>query len=424
MARSRLRTKSSVGAEFGSIGSQAVSKFRQAAAAPHPPAHSTAGPAAGGMHYVPGRFAMPVGVVTPMAATVAASQGLQTPTPVSVPLPPPGVSPPPPDAGGGGGGGDQAPAPPPPDDGSEQPQETAPAPSDDGGYTEGPPPEEGYTEGPPPEEGYGEAPPLEEGADPGITNADYYGDPPAEVYQPPPFPLVNSHIRNGHLRTMAILQTPNGVHPMTTCVPVMGYEVSDGYVHFGLDTQHPGVDGAIMTSRARLLEQAEHEKIRMECESLVRRSRQGDQNATAVLAGMAENAKKGDPRARFAYSCARAYIKSNPSHADIGTEPGGQKLTYWTVVTLANGAPLTKARIESLAGSFPRTEDVEVFLHGLIYFREKTKLSTLQKSLDEYKRKILDLGRTIGEARALQMARRPGIPLRFFDKAVAWEFGE
>lgn len=326
------------------------------------------------------------------------------------------VPPSPTDSSGGGGGGGGDAAPPPPADDSDTTSDAAPQDAD----AEQPQPTtyaDGYAE----TDYTADATPATDDASP---DANYYGDPEV-LPKASPFPLVNSFVRNGHLRTLVFLKTDGGITPLTACVPIFGVDVTDGYVRFGSPVQPPGVDGAVMQTQAKLLQEANRERVRVECESLVRRARQGDQNATSILAEMAENAKKGNQRARLAYSFARAYIQKNPASADIGSEGEGVKrLSYWTAVTLANGAPLSLKRVGALAGCFDRPEDVQIFLHGLMNFKEPAKLATVQASLDENKRRILDIGRTVGEARALQMARHPRVPLKQFDKAVAWEFGE
>lgn len=265
--------------------------------------------------------------------------------------------------------------------------------------------------------------PVDDEEDAAVDNgSDYAGDPP------PSFPLVASHIQDGQLRTYAFLQTPYGCMPIVTNVRLPDTKgVKNGWVTFAGDYGIFGIDAAIRQTKGLMMKRAEKEKIRLECESLVRRARQGDQNAMALMSGVRDNAKKGDARARFALGCLQQYISRNPMSGDaaqFGDEKASDRaLSFWSTVALANGAPIAMPRIIGMAASFPSDAHKDIFLNGVQFFKDKARLADIARHLDPEEKNILEMGRAIGEARALQKVRR-GAPLRTLDAAMGWEMGE
>jgi hypothetical protein len=207
---------------------------------------------------------------------------------------------------------------------------------------------------------------------------------------------------------------------------------------------------------------------------LVRRSRAGDQNATAMLVRIGEEARKGGQRALAAYQAAKAFIESNPSQPfELGTEPAlvadgplpsdGAPLVKvdpekkkpplprgifntlfkpdWTAVTivracgyrngmpaaaavLAGGAPLTNPAVRQFgAENFGSDESTAVFYHGV---RNPTieAWNEVAPHLDVPLRRCLAIGQCIGQARKLQAVRQRGSQISQFDPAIGWEMGE
>jgi len=328
--------------------------------------------------------------------------------------------------GGGGGGGGGQPAPytpqaPPQDDGREaqQPQQEQYADQEQQQAQDN---TEYYTEDQqqqPPTDG-DQQPPLDP-ADARRRSIEESTD-KALFYGEPKFPLVSAHTRNGRLNSVAIAMSPYGHCPVACSVPVG--RIGDGPVGFGCDYGHQQLQRAINKSKVVLMNKAAQQQVRLQIEELVQRSRAGDQVAMAILAKVGKNAKAGDPRARFAYSYATNYVRTHPPNSSFAAETADKKLSFWATIQLANGEPLTRTRVTNFASSFGNEDDRQVFLHGLAYFRQKGTIAQMRAALDEWKRKVLDLGRTLGEARAIQMVRMPGAKVSWWNPVAGWELGE
>jgi hypothetical protein len=408
------------GGGFGSMAQRAQHinvAFLQSAVRPAPiPSHIMVNP----------MLAAPA--MGPHLAESAKAQIAANPLPAPPPVGPLDMS-----GGGGGGGGSPPPAdaPPPapepaPEDQASQDEGQQPPPPDEPQQIQGTYPlyddgEQIAVMGPPPEDDGGgiEQP---EGVTPPVADPSNSGEGDG-FYGDVRFPLVASHIVDNQLRTYALMQCADGVRPMTSCVNVP-VQMKDGYVVFGCDTGIFGLDVAIHKTKVTLMKRAEKEKAKLECESLVRRARQGDQNAMALISQTAENAKKGDPRARFSYACIGQYIHAHPNDSAFGEEHNSDlELTFWSTVALANGAPLTTQRIGNMAASFKDPTHKRLFLTGVTQFKNKARMADIARHLDTDGRTALHLGRTVGEGRALQQVRR-GAPLKTLDANMGWEMGE
>lgn len=354
-------------------------------------------------------------------APIAAQTTAQTPP---LPVPPPAA----PADSSGDGGGEQPPDQPQQDDQQQQVYDdpeagayddasTAPVDDDPGMVINaiddsGEPPADGEAQ----EDAAVDAPPSDDTAD--FVAA-------GEADEGIQWPLVASHVHDGQLRTLAFMKTANGVTPLTACAAIPGPRMNDGHVYFGYETPYIGLEVAKAHTRKILMTKAEKEKVKLQCESLVRRSRQGEQNAMALISQIRENAKKGDPRARYSFMCLKHYVDTHPN-TDFGSENSKsveRELSFWSTVALANGAPIAGNRVLQLAAAFPNPADQETFMQGLTFFRNPGRLQTIAQSLDEPGRRILSMGKALGEARALQAVRR-GAPLSALDPMMGWEMGE
>lgn len=174
-------------------------------------------------------------------------------------------------------------------------------------------------------------------------------------------------------------------------------------------------------------------------ESLVRRARLGDQNATAMIAMVREHANNGVAKAKSAYAAIRQYIASNPSKnapmTTIGFEP---KITA-RAVQLANGPNLTAQRIGHMGSMFGAEGNQAVFVIGVEGWRKPRGVngdhypSTVnQVGVDihttnvgtENNKKILAASWDTGLARAIQLVRLPNSKISAFSPLAGWELGE
>lgn len=210
---------------------------------------------------------------------------------------------------------------------------------------------------------------------------------------------------------------------------------------------------------------------------LVRRARAGDQNATAMLLRIGEEARKGGQRAIAAFQAAKNFIDQNPSQPfELGGEstlpaliadgpvaaeaaplaqvdpekkkpplPRGIFATLfkpdWTALTivracgfrngmpaaaavLASGEPLTNPVVRRFgAENFGSEEATAVFFHG-VRNPSLESWNEVAPSLDVPLRRCLAIGQCIGRARKLQAVRQKGSTISQYDPDIGWEMGE
>lgn len=226
--------------------------------------------------------------------------------------------------------------------------------------------------------------------------------------------------------------------------------------------------------------------IAREAQSLVRRSRAGDQNATATLYEIGQRARQGVARARVAFQAAMAYLDSQPpeefalggepallaSSSDEGAAAGDEeeraaarqlalarvdpeakkpplqrgvldrifnpKDFALTVVracrfrrglpaaaaVLASGPALTAPAIDKLArDNFESAESRGCFLHGVERPGEE-EWRRLAPHLEPALRRCLAIGQCVGRARKIQMVRQRGSSIGAYSETAGWELGE
>ena len=240
------------------------------------------------------------------------------------------------------------------------------------------------------------------------------------------FPLIASHIHDGKLHTIAFCFTPHGCELLKACTKIgpdpQNWRISQPLM-FGAEYPEPIVDEMerhlwILSQKAA---EGTQEKFAGE---LVDRARVGDQNAMAIISLVRENSQKGNPRAIQAHRLMKNYIDKNPVN-EFGVESPNQD-SFWAAVMLSNGPLLSNHMINVHADSFGQfgAEEKEVFLHGVINFRKRASLKTLSAELDPIHRKVLELGKLVGQARCIQTVRMPGSIISRFCPRSGWELGE
>jgi hypothetical protein len=75
----------------------------------------------------------------------------------------------------------------------------------------------------------------------------------------------------------------------------------------------PVLKKALDEAEVLIREKLNEGSLQLAAENLVLRSRQGDQNAMAMLAAVKSNAKRGNPKAQKALTVIKRYIKRNPA---------------------------------------------------------------------------------------------------------------
>jgi hypothetical protein len=157
--------------------------------------------------------------------------------------------------------------------------------------------------------------------------------------------------------------------------------------------------------------------------ALVRRARNGDQNAMAIIDMARQNATRGNTQAKLAVAAILDYIKKNPVVSPFGNEQ--RDMSYETAVRLANGPLLYNSRIRQALKNSPFGADastIKAFGYGL---RNATKLPSISGlTLPHGLHPAMHAGKVVGLARQIQALRTPGTLISEFDPIVGWELGE
>ena len=280
---------------------------------------------------------------------------------------------------------------------------------------------------------------------------------PGEGDEPSPMQF-RAYVCDGCVGVLVLAITDQGV------VPAVGYAKIEGEGSF---TNGPVLLNALTgpaliageRAHRHAVNQVEMRKIQVEARDHVERARLGDQNAIATLVEVRENAKKGDPRAKYVHAVALDYAKNKPVLESFspGAEmantsaphlervlgvvgQGGERasadplgyaiilaaclpaagVNLPTAIVLANGPPLFRSRIESVAGAFGSDDERQAFLSaasGRLPHRDR--LSEFPLAI----RHALGAGAVVAKARRLQALRHEPTPLGQIDRHLAAELG-
>ena len=201
---------------------------------------------------------------------------------------------------------------------------------------------------------------------------------------------------------------------------------------------------------------------------LVVRSRNGDQNAMAMIAEVRKAAQRGSVKARMGFEAIKQYIEKNPTAENAetrkwdrtipsdaqktlrdlrdavkgqigsasrmgaeGSDPeltcrillalpktGGERTLNAGTVALANGPKLTDARIRQIGSGFGDEALRELFYKHIVRFHP-----SMADEVAEQLQPIVGAGQIVGQARALQVARLPNSPLSMVSPQTGWELG-
>lgn len=212
--------------------------------------------------------------------------------------------------------------------------------------------------------------------------------------------------------------------------------------------------------------------------SLVRRSRAGDQNATAMITRVGEEARKGNPKASQTAAAIRQFIEGNPAQDFVlGGEPAlvmdppandstaivpvkptraemerkkpvlprgifdrlfDPEHTAVTIVracgyrnglpaaaaALASGPPLTNNVVAQFgAENFGSEESTTLFFYGLRFSGDED-WEEVARHFDMPLRRCLAIGQCFGRARKLQAIRQRGSSISAYAPVAGWELGE
>jgi hypothetical protein len=236
---------------------------------------------------------------------------------------------------------------------------------------------------------------------------------------------LSCYVSRGVLTCMGLVKTRYGNLPIVKHIRVPS-DTPEGPVEIS------GEGEADATVFGEMQNGADYETMRRDAESQVIRAREGDENAMAMIRAVTEAAKAGSQRARVAHGIISAYIKTHPvkDGADpIGFDPLPPFVTqsHRAAVRLANGPTITGDRFNRMVAAFAgeSSRGARIVQFGAEKFQHEDALAEAKAALASHaEAALLELGKIIGHALALQKVRQPGAPIAAFDKNVAWELGE
>lgn len=156
-------------------------------------------------------------------------------------------------------------------------------------------------------------------------------------------------------------------------------------------------------------------------ESVVRRARNGDQNAMALIALVRDNAKQGHGKAQETFALLQEYVRTHP--VGSGNNPrivssqvqgpliriGGE---FPDAVALSHGPTLTNGRIEEMLSRFSGEQ------------QDAIRFGMANKDSAASRNPVVRIGKILGHARRLQAVRMRDSSLHKFDPRVAAELDE
>lgn len=155
--------------------------------------------------------------------------------------------------------------------------------------------------------------------------------------------------------------------------------------------------------------------VEQAAQGIVRRVRNGDQNAMGLAVMIGENARKGDPTAQKTFQCMKAFIDRTNGATHAGeraldrsrTNPGWAKAVH-----IANGPLLHDLKVANVASSFGTEQDTNAFVSGVL-------LPTYPAVSAAHHH-----GKVVGMARKIQAVRMPNSRISDYSATVGWELGE
>lgn len=160
---------------------------------------------------------------------------------------------------------------------------------------------------------------------------------------------------------------------------------------------------------------------------LVRRARNGDQNAMAMIACVRDAAAQGNAKAIMSAKFMKDYIQRNPvdDSSEFGIDdviprktPKPSDPATAAAMALSHGPPLTNPRIEEFVKAAKFTsEEIRAFKHGFDGRPMRNPAENIQQANRA--------GFLVAHARKLQLVRLPHTNItKKFDANIGWELGE
>lgn len=195
-----------------------------------------------------------------------------------------------------------------------------------------------------------------------------------------------------------------------------------------VDERNPGDLAPIVDQgRQKLAMQATIQAQRAAAEALVTRARNGDQNAMAIISLVQKNAQTS-PIAASARQAIIEYIQNNPPASFNGEAraPAIPNLAlYRASEGMSRGPLLTNGHVSNIVRVFGgrKSRNHRLVMHGISRFGNEQALQQVKAGLVPTDKALIELGQTIGRARALQLVRCGMRPIAYLSRGAAWELG-
>jgi len=223
------------------------------------------------------------------------------------------------------------------------------------------------------------------------------------VIQPSAKPLGNNFVHRNKLNTLVYVRSPNGFIPVAASV----------------DYSDIGFEQANQITSQKLEQSARRESQKAAAGSLVRRARQGDQNAMGMIAAIRDSASKGNPDAQSTFGFLQEYVQENPV-SEFGEEVVPSNRLDWQIGMLCQGAPLTDSYLNEMVASLSPTE--QRAFKSAFKMRNVKFADTLFAG--EFERSAFEMGQAFAQARRIQEVRLPNSRISKFHPVAGWELGE
>jgi len=251
-----------------------------------------------------------------------------------------------------------------------------------------------------------------------------------------------AYIKDGRFFIVGVSRSRLGTVPYAVSVAVQDQTEPDGPVNVAGDMSD-GLLDAMKRARREVKKELTRSRLKLAAETLVLRSRSGDQNAMAMIGAIRNSARKGVKRARLTFRILREYIKTNPAgKSDFGKESKPREPLqvllnraadtfeesiaivssshessdpYCAAIMVANRGPVA-ARLSQVTKMIPNGSAAS-FTNG--YKRSATRdLSDIQTKDSQ----AFQIGYIMGLALRLEMARKG--KCNALCPMAAWELGQ
>lgn len=249
-----------------------------------------------------------------------------------------------------------------------------------------------------------------------------------------------AYVKKNRLCILGVYMSKRGPIPFSYACQC---KAEDGKIDIGGNVP-PNVVHALDKGQERIMRDVKKKKLSFAIQSLVERSRAGDQNAIAMIVMIRENAKKGSKKAKRTQRLLEHYVTGNPV-ADFGADNTGIKspknAQIFTLNCELRGKDCTRAiqALTTMDAGLSKARTAAVLANGPALYGNTLRLKNLVDSLEPEAEKQKSIvagvlnwknprtdyyGSCIGLARTMQLVAARKASIGSLSKMAAWELGE